>query len=191
MAASGTLSLYWKLASDNGEERLSASAQLCDQLVSLLPAAGASESGERKRLDVDALIRQQQKEEDERQQAGGVAGGSLPSQARLFKESLTDGTGPAAVASSSRDPARNALQPDSRRAAALEKLLEKELPTEIAYAFKRLLRGLASPRQSSRIGFAVSLTQVSSTRSQTCIEGRRTIDASLSSLASSFLNRTL
>lgn len=32
---------------------------------------------------------------------------------------------------------------------------------DVAYAIRRLIRGLASPRESSRLGFAVALTEVS------------------------------
>lgn len=31
---------------------------------------------------------------------------------------------------------------------------------DVAYSIRRLIRGLASPRESSRIGFAVALTEV-------------------------------
>lgn len=34
---------------------------------------------------------------------------------------------------------------------------------DVAYSIRRLLRGLASPRKSSRIGFAVALTEVCTT----------------------------
>jgi DNA polymerase phi len=34
---------------------------------------------------------------------------------------------------------------------------------DIAYSIRRLLRGLASPRESSRLGFAVALTEVCTT----------------------------
>lgn len=40
------------------------------------------------------------------------------------------------------------------------KHLEEGLAPEVSYALKRLIRGLASPRESSRIGFAVALTEV-------------------------------
>ena len=33
---------------------------------------------------------------------------------------------------------------------------------DVSYALKRLIRGLGSPRESSRLGFAVALTEVSS-----------------------------
>lgn len=32
--------------------------------------------------------------------------------------------------------------------------------TDVAYSIRRLVRGLASPRESSRLGFAVALTEV-------------------------------
>ena len=35
------------------------------------------------------------------------------------------------------------------------------LAPDVSYTLKRLIRGLASPRESSRIGFAVALTEVS------------------------------
>ena len=34
---------------------------------------------------------------------------------------------------------------------------------DVSYSIRRLVRGLASPRESSRLGFAVALTEVSST----------------------------
>lgn len=36
----------------------------------------------------------------------------------------------------------------------------EELSDETSYALRRLVRGLASPRDSSRLGFAVALTEV-------------------------------
>lgn len=38
--------------------------------------------------------------------------------------------------------------------------LNDGLAPEVSYTLKRLIRGLASPRESSRIGFAVALTEV-------------------------------
>jgi hypothetical protein len=37
---------------------------------------------------------------------------------------------------------------------------EQELSSDVNYALRRLVRGLASPRDSSRLGFAVALTEV-------------------------------
>ena len=40
------------------------------------------------------------------------------------------------------------------------KTLDVENAADVAYALRRLMRGLASPRESSRLGFAVALTEV-------------------------------
>lgn len=37
---------------------------------------------------------------------------------------------------------------------------QQELSEDVNYALRRLVRGLASPRDSSRLGFAVALTEV-------------------------------
>ena len=41
------------------------------------------------------------------------------------------------------------------------KKLQAENSADVAYAVQRLVRGLGSPRESSRLGFAVALTEVS------------------------------
>ena len=38
--------------------------------------------------------------------------------------------------------------------------LDSDNAPDVAYAIRRLIRGLASPRESSRLGFAVALTEV-------------------------------
>lgn len=38
--------------------------------------------------------------------------------------------------------------------------LDSSNAADVAYAIRRLIRGLASPRESSRLGFAVALTEV-------------------------------
>lgn len=50
------------------------------------------------------------------------------------------------------------------------------LAPDVAYTLKRLIRGLASPRESSRLGFAVALTEVSDIRTQakiSCMQTRQ------------------
>lgn len=42
-----------------------------------------------------------------------------------------------------------------------DKVLDESLASEVAYSLRRLLKGLASPRENSRLGFAVALTEVS------------------------------
>lgn len=49
------------------------------------------------------------------------------------------------------------LQQDGKK---LDKQLAKDNAEDVVYTVKRLVRGLASSRESSRLGFAVALTEV-------------------------------
>ncbi len=46
--------------------------------------------------------------------------------------------------------------------------LDQNNATDVAYAIRRLIRGLASARESSRLGFAVALTEVRTIPSVLC-----------------------
>lgn len=54
---------------------------------------------------------------------------------------------------------------DARR---LDRELDRKNSEDVRYSIRRLVRGLASPRESSRLGFAVALTEVS-TLSISCL----------------------
>ncbi|SPO20848.1 related to DNA polymerase V [Ustilago trichophora] len=58
------------------------------------------------------------------------------------------------------DAAANALVVDEAQADAVEEALGNRTVADLMYALRRLLRGLASPRESSRLGFAVVLTEL-------------------------------
>lgn len=47
----------------------------------------------------------------------------------------------------------------TENAKELDKRLDKENAPDVVYAVKRLIRGLGSSRDSSRLGFAVALTE--------------------------------
>ena len=49
---------------------------------------------------------------------------------------------------------------DDSEANDIARMLDVENAADVAYALRRLMRGLASPRESSRLGFAVALTEV-------------------------------
>ena len=49
---------------------------------------------------------------------------------------------------------------DVPNVADISKELDTDNAADVAYAIRRLMRGLASPRDSSRLGFAVALTEV-------------------------------
>lgn len=57
--------------------------------------------------------------------------------------------------------AGGALTDEDRHVGALDRAFEKENSEDVKYSVKRLVRGLASSRESSRLGFAVALTEVS------------------------------
>ena len=52
------------------------------------------------------------------------------------------------------------LEDNQSKIKNIEAFIEKHHASDVSYAIKRLIRGLASPRESSRLGFAVTLTQV-------------------------------
>jgi DNA polymerase phi len=53
------------------------------------------------------------------------------------------------------------LEATSELVGTLSQTDDKGSSADVPYSLKRLVRGLASPRESSRIGFAVTLTEVS------------------------------
>jgi DNA polymerase phi len=50
--------------------------------------------------------------------------------------------------------------PDEDEESGEDSKLDVMNAQDVAYAIRRLVRGLASPRESSRLGFAVALTEV-------------------------------
>ncbi len=58
------------------------------------------------------------------------------------------------------EAAAKALTVDESEAEAVEEALGNRTVADLMYALRRLLRGLASPRESSRLGFAVVLTEL-------------------------------
>ena len=54
---------------------------------------------------------------------------------------------------------------DKSEVKAIETWIERRHAPDVSYAIKRLIRGLSSPREYSRVGFAVTLTKVSTFQS--------------------------
>lgn len=54
------------------------------------------------------------------------------------------------------------------QAAKLDRQLSKDNAEDVVYSVKRLVRGLGSSRESSRLGFAVALTEVINSSSNAC-----------------------
>lgn len=66
------------------------------------------------------------------------------------------------AAASAPEDARVAVLPDVPDAdvAAAEQRIDEQNASEVAYALRRLVRGLASPRENARVGFAVALSEL-------------------------------
>lgn len=85
----------------------------------------------------------------------------------LLKQQAALASTSAAALSAEQDQ-ENDLQPPEdpttttdEEAGAVERALDARNASEVVYALRRLMRGLASPRENSRLGFAVALTEVS------------------------------
>jgi len=59
------------------------------------------------------------------------------------------------------EPFLNGASPETSADDAPASFVESHTSEDVRYALKRLTRGLASPKDSSRLGFAVALTEVS------------------------------
>ncbi|GAC95632.1 hypothetical protein PHSY_003208 [Pseudozyma hubeiensis SY62] len=67
---------------------------------------------------------------------------------------------PSPPESSDDDDSQDDVNVDEAEAEAVEDALGNRTVADLMYALRRLLRGLASPRESSRLGFAVVLTEL-------------------------------
>jgi len=136
--ASNVLPLFWHLASGSRDTRLGASADLVSAVegfqqsfVSAKGEAGDDDNEDEDEEDED------EDEEDDDDESGMEVDGS---------DDDEDDDEHAA--------ARNA------EAAKLDAALARNNSPDVVYTVKRLIRGLASSRESSRLGFAVALTEV-------------------------------
>lgn len=80
------------------------------------------------------------------QKEANVVAVALPDKSKPFDDGL--------------DTAEAALQLDGKTVEEAEQLLDAHNSTEVTYAVRRLLKGLASHRESSRLGFSVALCEV-------------------------------
>ena len=141
---SNVLPQFWNLASSSKDTRIQASAELVSNLEGFQRtfAAGKQEdeaSGSGSDDDDDD-------EDDEEDKM--MANGADDSDAESGIE----------VDGSDDEGMDNDVDVD---AASLDAGLAKDNAEDVTYTVKRLIRGLASSRESSRLGFAVALTEVS------------------------------
>jgi DNA polymerase phi len=133
------LPIFWNLASSSKDTRIPASAELISSLEgfqrSYLETKGDKEDSSEDEDD-DEKDDEDDDEEDSDAESGIEVDGD---------EDMDEA-------------------PQDGEAKALDKALDKENADDVVYAVKRLIRGLGSSRDSSRLGFAVALTEVSLSR---------------------------
>ncbi|WWD16543.1 hypothetical protein CI109_100970 [Kwoniella shandongensis] len=138
--ASNILPLFWPLANSSKETRLNASASLISSLENFQqsyhpgkPKAGSS-TGDQVEEEDDESEDEDDDEDDD------------------------DESGMEVDASDDEDGDEDGER--DLEGARLDKQLSKDNADDIVYCVKRLVRGLASSRESSRLGFAVALTEL-------------------------------
>ncbi|KAK8861548.1 hypothetical protein IAR55_002370 [Kwoniella newhampshirensis] len=133
--ASNILPLFWPLANSSKETRLNASASLVSSLENFQQSYSANKpTAGSSRGDQDEDDSEDEDDEDDDDESGMEVDAS-------DEEGEEDGQ---------RD----------LEGVRLDKQLSKENTEDVVYCVKRLVRGLGSSRESSRLGFAVALTEL-------------------------------
>lgn len=132
--ASNILPLFWNLASSSKDARLTASVDLISTLEGFQQAHVQARAGEESESDNDDEDEDDEEDGDDDDESGVEVDGSDDEQANglSYGESIRK----------------------------LDSSLAKDNAEDVAYTVKRLVRGLASSRESSRFGFSVALTEV-------------------------------
>ena len=143
---SNVLPLFWTLASSSKDIRLSASADLVSSLEGfqrsfLVAKADAAASSE----DDEPADRGEDEDSDDADGGDNEVGNG----------GGDDDESGVEVDGSDEDEGERDME-----AARLEEALVANNAEDVSYTVKRLVRGLSSSRESSRLGFAVALTEV-------------------------------
>lgn len=138
LAMSTTLPLFWDLSAAAKQKRLKASSELITalerfQLGFEAAQPSSSASGDADMADAD----------DDDAETG----------------SDDDESGEEVDESEDEDD-EETNEVDLKEAKRLDKALDRQNSEDVRYSIRRLIRGLASSRESSRLGFAVALTEV-------------------------------
>lgn len=145
--ASNVLPLFWDLASSSRDKRLGASADLVAAAQAFQAAYSAPEKASG--------------DEDDDDEDDGDDGSESGMEVDGDDDDMEEGSGLF-------DPAL---------AAKLDTALARDNAPDVVYCIKRLVRGLGSSREHSRLGFAVALTEVGSLRGGadgSCSHARKT-----------------
>lgn len=131
--ASNVLPFFWDLASSSKSTRLDASANLVSSLQTFQSAYTSQTNGSTLE-DTEAEDEEDSEDDEDDDEESGEE------------------------VDASEDEDENAES--NAEAKRLDKQLGKSNAEDVVYSVKRLVRGLASSRESSRLGFAVALTEV-------------------------------
>lgn len=143
--ASNVLPLFWHLASSSKDTRLGASADLVSSISSFQDAFAAASSSRATGNDSDEEEDDEEDEDEDEEDDDD----DDDDESGVEVDDSDDEDGSARAAASSKADAR------------LDKQLIKNNAPDVVYTVRRLVRGLGSSRESSRLGFAVALTEVS------------------------------
>lgn len=128
---SNVLPLFWPLSNSSKETRITASASLVSSLESFQRSFSQNAGSSKGKESEDG-------DEDE--------------------ESASDSEESAMEVDASDD--EEGKDEEDSQAAKLDRQLSKDNAEDVVYSVKRLVRGLGSSRENSRLGFAVALTEV-------------------------------
>jgi DNA polymerase phi len=155
---SNVLPLFWNLSSATKSTRLDASEQLITSLekfqVDYLSANGKGD-------DADANVDGADEEDDEDDQDDDESG------VEVSDDDDDDEDEDMETGRTRRHPDDDEDNAeDAARIRRMDKQFDANNSEDVKYSIKRLIRGLGSSRDSSRLGFAVALTEVSSWKSR-------------------------
>lgn len=141
--ASNVLPLFWNLASSSKDARLTASAELITSLESFQEAFQATRPTDISDDEDDHEVEDDDESSNHSEEEGD--------------DDEDDNESGIEVDASDEDDDED----DDGHGAMLDEQLARRNAEDVVYSVKRLVRGLASSRESSRLGFAVALTEVS------------------------------
>lgn len=147
MSTTNVLPLFWHLSSTDKNTRLDATESLISSLEAFQLKHKEPKNGTNgDQMDVDHV--------------NGQTNGDDEAESE-DDENDSDESGVEVDASDDED-SRRPIGAEEKELKRLDSLFEKENSEDVRYTIKRLARGLTSSRESSRLGFAVALTEVRS-----------------------------
>lgn len=151
MSTTNVLPLFWHLSSTDRSVRLDAT----ESLISSLEEFQAKHVGPKTAANGDQM------EVD--QANGSVTNGAMETDEdaeSADEEDEDEDESGVEVDASDNETNSRPLDPEQKELRRLDVRFEKDNSEDVRYSIKRLVRGLTSSRESSRLGFAVALTEV-------------------------------